>query len=244
MLIFYKLIINIPYIFISGSYAEALRHYERGILTEWIQNDANGLILSNELQEHIRLCNTGIARTSIKNGDYRKGVRIFSINTYLIKFNELYITKHMLFQMKLAMEINDKQLYSECGDALQTIGHLLEAANLMEKAENWEQACTLYVQLKAWNKVHAILSNVTSTRVFGAYAQAKENEGNYMEAIENYKKSGDLDSCVRIYLDNLSDPHSASEIILESRSTEGAKLLAKYIYNYFIYFIIMRLNVC
>ena len=98
----------------------------------------------------------------------------------------------------------------------------------MEKAESWDQACALYVQLKSWSKVNAILPNVTSSKMHAAYAKAKETEGNYAEAISSYKQSGDLDSAVRIYLDHLSDPHSASEIVLESRSVESSKMLAKF----------------
>lgn len=131
-------------------------------------------------------------------------------------------------QVQIALQISDKQLLNDCGDALTTIGHLQEAANLMEKAENWDKACNLYVQLKAWSKVQTILPHVTSIKLHAAYAQAKEKDGNFTEAIKSYTEAGDLDSVVRVYLDHLSDPHSASEIVLESRSMESSKMLAKF----------------
>lgn len=130
--------------------------------------------------------------------------------------------------MQIALQINDKELLNDCGEALTSIGHLQDAANLMEKAENWDMACNLYVQLKAWSKVQSILPNVTSIKLHSVYAQAKEKEGNFNEAIKSYTKAGDLDSVVRVYLEHLSDPHSASEIVLESRSMESSKMLAKF----------------
>ncbi|KAG4079385.1 hypothetical protein HA402_008077 [Bradysia odoriphaga] len=181
----------------TGNYSEALLHYEKGI------NYQNSDSLTVEQQEHVKLCLSGIARSSIKHGDYRKGVQI-------------------------ALQINDKELLNDCGEALTTIGHLQEAANLMEKAENWDKACSLYVQLKSWPKVQSILPYVTSIKLHAAYAQAKEKEGNFNEAIKSYTQAGDLDSVVRVYLDHLSDPHSASEIVLESRSMESSKMLAKF----------------
>jgi WD repeat-containing protein 19 len=60
------------------------------------------------------------------------------------------------------------------------------------------------------------------------WIQAKEGEGRFKEAITSYRLAGDMDSVVRIYLDNLSDPHSASEIVLETRSIDGARMLARF----------------
>lgn len=133
-----------------------------------------------------------------------------------------------MFQIRIAQQLNDKEVLYDCAEALAAIGHVSEAANLMERAESWDQACQLYVQLKAWAKVNAILPNVTSMRLHGIYAQAKEAEGNYAEAIRSYKQAGDTDAMVRVYLEHLADPHSASEIVLETRSIESSKMLAKF----------------
>ena len=107
-------------------------------------------------------------------------------------------------------------------------GHLSEAGNLLEKGESWDKACEIFIQLKQWKKVDQILPNVTSLKLHAAFARAKEDEGHFHEAIQSYKIAGDLDSVVRIYLDYLEDPHSASEILLETRSIEGSKILSKY----------------
>lgn len=140
---------------------------------------------------------------SIRTGDYRKGI-------------------------KIALEINDKQLYNECSDILVSTGHTQEAAALYEKSENWDKACDYYIQQRMWNKVEEILPNVTSLKLHSTYAKAKESEGRFREAINSYTFAGDLDSVVRIYLDHLSDPHSAGEIVMETKSIEGSKMLAKF----------------
>lgn len=107
----------------------------------------------------------------------------------------------------------------------------VEAARMFELAENWDQACQLYVQLKAWQKVHSILPHVTNSKMHAVYAKSCEAVENFDEAIEYYRNAGDLDSVVRIYVQQLADPHSAAEIVVETRSLEGSKLLAHFYQN-------------
>lgn len=126
------------------------------------------------------------------------------------------------------MELDDNQLLHDCAESLATVGHITEAAGLYERGQFYDEACAHYISVKMWNKVNQILPNVTSTKLHAAYAKAKESEGQFKEAISSYRIAGDLDAVVRIYLDQLQDPHSASEIVLESRSVEGAKMLAKF----------------
>lgn len=134
----------------------------------------------------------------------------------------------MTKQIGLVVELNDKQLYEDCAEALNTMNETVEAARLFELAENWDQACQLYVQLKAWQKVHSILPHVTNSKMHAIYAKSCETEGNFNEAIEYYRNAGDLDSVVRIYVEELADPHSAAEIVIETRSIDGSKLLAQF----------------
>lgn len=129
------------------------------------------------------------------------------------------------------MEMNNKQLFQDCAEALLEMNEKAKAANLFELAEDWDQACQLYVQLRAWKKVHLILPNVTNSKMHAIYAKSCENDGNFNDAIEYYRNAGDMDSIVRIYVEILSDPHSAAEIVLETRSTDGSKMLAKFYQN-------------
>ncbi|XP_013100268.2 WD repeat-containing protein 19 [Stomoxys calcitrans] len=189
----------------SGNYIDALYNYEKGYKEDLIDNtELQQLINSSpEYEEHVRLCKMGIARTSIRAGDFRRGIQY-------------------------AVELNDKQLLFDCAELLSTVGHTTEAAGLYERGEYYDEACSRYISLKMWNKISQILPNVKSKKLHLLYAKAKESDGQFEEAIGSYRMAGDLEACVRIYLDHLSDPHSASEIVLESRSSESAKLLAKF----------------
>lgn len=124
--------------------------------------------------------------------------------------------------------MNNPQLYGDCAEILATVGHDTEAADLYERGQQFDEACSLYIALKMWNKAKLILEKVKNFKLHAAFAQAKEKNGNYEEAIECYQFVGDLDACVRIYIKHLQDPHAASEIVLETRSIESAKLLASF----------------
>lgn len=185
---------------LNGNYMEALLNYEKSMGQYRDEIDLQG---NDPFKEHLRLGKAGIARTTIRCGNYSNGIQI-------------------------ALELKDKQLYHDCAEALEQMKQLSEAAQLYEKSESFDKACGLFIQLKQWQKVDKILPNVTSLKLHALHAKAKENEGKYREAINSYLLANDSDSVVRIYLNHLSDPHSASEIVLESRSVEGGKMLAKF----------------
>ncbi|EDW74804.1 uncharacterized protein Dwil_GK15704 [Drosophila willistoni] len=191
----------------TGNYADALYNYEKGYKEDLINNDEGLkptlLQKSPGYEEHVRLCKMGIARTSIRTGDFRRGIQY-------------------------AVELQDKQLLYDCAELLATVGHITEAAGLYERGGYFDEACGHYIALKMWNKANTVLSKVKSSKLHAAYAKAKESDGHFEEAIRSYKIAGDLDACVRIYLEHLCDPHAASEIVLESRSVDSAKLLAKF----------------
>lgn len=65
----------------SGKYSEALANYERGLA-------------ATSSDDHVKLCQFGIARTNIKIGDYKKGVSnspLISLNFRLKWFNFPFI---------------------------------------------------------------------------------------------------------------------------------------------------------
>ena len=57
--------------------------------------------------------------------------------------------------------------------------------------------------------------------------QAKESEGRYKEAVSAYENARDYDNVVRILLDQLNQPEEAVKIVRETKSVEGAKMVAK-----------------
>lgn len=185
---------------LNGSYIEALMNYEKSMGQYRDEIDISG---DDPFMEHLRLGKSGIARSTIRCGNFSNGIQI-------------------------ALELKDKQLYHDCAEALEQMNQFSEAAQLYERSKNYDKACGLYIQLKQWQKVDKILPNVTSLKLHALHAKAKESEGRYRDAISSYLLANDSDSVVRIYLDHLSDPHSASEIVLESRSVEGGKMLAKF----------------
>lgn len=185
---------------LNGSYIEALMNYEKSMGQ---YRDEIDISADDPFMEHLRLGKSGIARSTIRCGNFSNGIQI-------------------------ALELKDKQLYHDCAEALEQMNQLSEAAQLYERSNNYDKACGLYIQLKQWQKVDKILPNVTSLKLHALHAKAKESEGKYRDAISSYLLANDSDSVVRIYLDHLSDPHSASEIVLESRSVEGGKMLAKF----------------
>ena len=185
---------------LNGNYIEALVNYEKALSHHLDESDYEG---NEYFKEHLRLGKAGIARSTIRCGNFSNGIQI-------------------------AMEIKDKQLFHDCADALEQMNQLSEAAQLYERSENYDKACSLYIKLKLWQKVDKILPKVTSLKLHALHAKAKESEGKYRDAIKSYQLANDTDSMVRIYLDHLSDPHSASEIVLESRSVDGGRMLAKF----------------
>lgn len=188
---------------LNGNHIEALVNYEKALGEYRNELDIHG---DDPFSEHLRLGKAGIARTTIRCGNFSTGIQI-------------------------ALELKNKRLNFECAEGLEVMNQFAEAAQLYEKSESFDKACGLYIQLKQWNKVDKILPHVTSLKLHALHAKAKESERKYRDAIKSYQLANDLDSVVRIYLDHLSDPHSASEIVLESRSIESGKMLAKFYQN-------------
>lgn len=57
--------------------------------------------------------------------------------------------------------------------------------------------------------------------------KAKEADGKYQEAANAYRMARDLDSVVRLNLDHLNNPEEAVHVVLETKSIEGAKMVAR-----------------
>lgn len=152
--------------------------------------------------EHIFISKCGIARTSIHNNNFKHGIN-------------------------LALELNSKQLFKECAEALEAKKQNADAALLFEKAQIYDKAAIYYIKLKNWPKVGELLPNVVSNKIHLQYAKAKENEGKYEEASNAYLTAKDIDSVIRLQLDYLNNPDYAVELVQENKSAEGAKMIAR-----------------
>lgn len=152
--------------------------------------------------EHILICKSGIARTNLHCGNYRHG-------------------------MSVTVELDNKHLLRECAEILDKKKQLAEAAVLFEKCLQYDRAASNYIKLKNWVKVGELLPSVNSTKIHLLYAKAKEQEKKYDEAVIAYQKAKDHDSVIRLHLEHLNNPEIAVELVQETRSVEGAKMLAK-----------------
>lgn len=173
-----------------GNHLEAFMHYEKGLQ-------------ENISPEHTAICKSGIARCSLRVGNFKHGITI-------------------------ANEINNKQLFKECAEILESKKQLGDAAALYEKAQSFDKAASNYIKLKNWQKVGELLPNISSNKIHLQFARAKESEGNYQEAVQAYYAAKDFDSVIRLQLDYLNNPEIAVELVQETKSTEGAKLVARF----------------
>ncbi|XP_060531606.1 WD repeat-containing protein 19 isoform X2 [Cylas formicarius] len=188
---------------ISREYAQQLEFL--GNHSEALLHYEKGL-QENLSEEHTYVCRAGIARTALHCANYRYGVGV-------------------------AVELDNKHLLRECAEILDKKRQLAEAARLFEKCEQFDRAAANYIALKNWNKVGELLPHVTSAKIHLQYARAKEEEGRYDEAVKAYELAKDFDSVVRLHLERLDNAEIAVEIVQETKSVEGAKMVAKFFQN-------------
>ncbi|KAK7874235.1 hypothetical protein R5R35_006274 [Gryllus longicercus] len=191
--------------FIAREYAHQLEF--TGNYTEALLHYEKGLMETMpdpEQETHNSLCRAGVARTALRCGDIRRGVAI-------------------------AGDVNSsRQLKRECAEILESIKQLNDAAILYEKGQYYEKAASAYIRLKNWSKVGELLPYVSSSKIHLQYAKAKEADGKYKEAATAYEAAHEWDSVVRIYLEHLNNPEDAVQIVKETKSVEGAKMVAKF----------------
>lgn len=195
---------QIPYI--AREYAQQLEFL--GNYTEALGHYERGLLEARpgdpNQETHNVQCRAGIARMAIRCGDVRRGV-------------------------SLAADMSSsRQLKRECAEILESMKLLDDAALLYEKAQLFDKAASTYIKLKNWHKVGELLPNITTPKIHLQYAKAKEADGKYMDAVKAYRMARDLNSVVRLNLEYLNNPEEAVQVVQETKSTEGAKLVARF----------------
>ena len=81
-------------------------------------------------------------------------------------------------------------------------------------------------ELKCFGDFYSVCNGQNDIE-FNIKLQAKESEGRYKEAVSAYENARDYDNVVRILLDQLNQPEEAVKIVRETKSVEGAKMVAK-----------------
>ncbi|XP_037297424.1 WD repeat-containing protein 19-like [Manduca sexta] len=67
--------------------------------------------------------------------------------------------------------------------------------------------------------------------LYDHYARAKEAEGRYHDALKSYLKAQDYEAAIRLNLDKLDDIDEAVNLVQETKSVQGAKMVANYFQN-------------
>ena len=185
----------------AGDFQQALEHFNKAIM-----GDEGDNITDQRILDHNLLCKSGIARNSIRCGNVRKGVDI-----------------------ALQLE-NNHALHLECAQICESSKLYSDAALMYEKGGNFLKAAELYLKVKNTNRAGNIMEKlkVEDKEILKQYAVAREEEGKYREAVKAYFRSGDQLNTVRILLEKLNNPGEAVKMVKESRSVEGAKMVARY----------------
>ncbi|RCN27938.1 tetratricopeptide repeat protein [Ancylostoma caninum] len=194
---------EIPYI--SREYAQQLEFM--GDYPSALAHYENGVIEDPEeeteqILEHNEVCRSGLARMSIRTGDIRKGIQ-------------------------LARDLHGRVVKRDCAIILEQLKQYGEAADLYELGQFYDRAAAVCLKAKAWGKVGELLPKVRSPKIHAQYGKVMEAEKRYKEAAVAYRNARDYDNLVRMLLDHLNMAEEAVKVVRESRSIEGAKLVAK-----------------
>ncbi|KAA3676291.1 WD repeat-containing protein 19 [Paragonimus westermani] len=154
--------------------------------------------------EHVELCNAGIARNAIRLGDFKRGIQ-------------------------LARDSSNPALQKNCADILEQMKQWQEAASLYELAGLYEASATVYLRCKSYKQAGELLKRIPNApRLHLQYAKAREADGAFREAVVAYEAAHDWDSVVRLQLEKLGNIEEAVRVVRETKSIDGAKMIAQY----------------
>ncbi|XP_024914661.1 WD repeat-containing protein 19-like isoform X1 [Cynoglossus semilaevis] len=162
-----------------------------------------GVTHNEEFQEHDEACQGGVARMSIRMGDIRRGAT-------------------------QAIQHPSRILKKECGAILESMKQFPEAAQLYEEGQYCDEAASAYIRCKNWAKVRELLPRVSSPKIHPQYAKAIEADGRYKDAAQAFESAKDWENMIRVLLDHLNNPEEAVQIVKETQSISGAKMVASF----------------
>lgn len=167
---------------------------------EFAMRDVHGGEVSHE---QIVTCKAGVSRTAIRLGDLARG-------------------------MEQAKELRDPVVCKECAQILEKMRQWFEAAELYVEAGSYDKAASLYILDLNFEAAAPLMNKIHTPKLHSKYAKAKESRGAYREALDAYERARDLDSVVRLCLENLGDPQRAFQLVRETHLTSGAERVAEY----------------
>eukprot|EP00755_Sulcionema_specki_P023223 Sspe_Gene.78375::Locus_49029_Transcript_1_1_Confidence_1.000_Length_4205::g.78375::m.78375/K19671/WDR19, IFT144; WD repeat-containing protein 19 len=185
----------------KGDYQPALDMFSKGLIEISPEMDNEAKVKS--IQQHNEQCQAGIARITIRMGDISRGFNV-------------------------AMQSESKSLATECAQIFEEMKQWNEAAQLHEKAGNYDKAVQIYIsQTKNLKAAATLMKHIRSHKILTLYGAAKEREGLYEEAKQAYVKAENWDNVVRLLVENLNDISSAYEIVRRTKSADAAAIVAK-----------------
>ena len=151
---------------------------------------------------------------------------IFNIHiSYLLFIYSLFPIKGNIRQgIKSANDINDIELYQECGDILEQQKQYQEAAEIHLKANQYERAAFIFIKYLAKtdkskiNETAKILENVRNDQLNIGFAKLCIGFNRYDVAMEAYMRAKDLDKVVELKLRHLDQIQDAFDIVSVTRT--------------------------
>jgi len=151
----------------------------------------------------------GVVRCNIRLGSVKQGIR-------------------------LASELDDLQLYQECGDLLEAQKAFADAVSMFTKAAQWEKAAFVYTKYlikqdkSRITEAVPILERVKNDQLNASFGKACAAAGKYTEAAAAYERANDMDKVIELRLRYLDQTQEAFDLVRQTGSAQAAQLVAEY----------------
>ena len=128
----------------------------------------------------------------------------------------------------MANESNDQALCKECGAVLESMKQWSDAARMYERGGALEKAAGIYIQTKDFDSATPLMDRIKTAKLHSQYAKAKEAVRDFRAAVAAYERAKDMDSVVRLYIEQLNEPELAFSIVRSTASSNAAQMVARY----------------
>jgi len=151
----------------------------------------------------------GVARCNLRMGNIRQGIR-------------------------LANELDDKQLFVDCGSILEQQKQYSEAASMYLKGLQHDKAALIYTKYLIKNdkgrisEAAVIMEKVENDNLNSAFAKACVAAGRFEDALKSYERAKDIDKMVELKLRHLDQVQQAFDLVRDTASAQGAQYVAEY----------------
>ena len=157
----------------------------------------------------INVAMMGVARCQLRSGNIGLGIR-------------------------MASQLDDQQLYEDCGDILEQQKQYSEAVKMFIKCRLFERAAFIYTKciiVSDKNRVSeaaAIMDKVDNDQIQSAFGKVCMGMRFYQEAADAYLRARDIDKVITIKLKHLDETQEAFDLVRQGASAQGASLVAEY----------------